>query len=217
MYQEIESGMVDWVEREHRITGGVQNEQNPLRCTVCEKNEAQKALLTERGYSKGELGSIFRKRSLDGGSPEGVLPQEYRMQEVRAESAELFSERVSAESEIFGDPFSVAFFRELQKAPIYRQELDLLIMTADGTLAAFCTIWLDGVNQIGFYEPVATVPAYRRCGLGKALMIEGFRRLQKLGATAAYLGNDVDNSAGNYLYDSVGMQVFDQEYSWQMG
>jgi len=61
------------------------------------------------------------------------------------------------------------------------------------------------------------VPAYRRCGLGKALMIEGFRRLQKMGATTAYLGNDVDNIAGNKLYDSVGMQVFDQEYSWQMG
>ena len=113
--------------------------------------------------------------------------------------------------------FSAALFQELQKAPIYRPELDLVITAEGGSIAAFCTIWLDMAHRAGFYEPVATMPAYRRCGLGKALMIEGFRRLQMMGVTTACLGNDFDNSAGNYLYDSVGMQIFDQEYSWQKG
>ena len=77
------------------------------------------------------------------------------------------------------------------------------------------TVWFDEANHAGFFEPVATIAVHRRLGLGKALMLEGFRRLQNMGATAAFLGNDVENVAANRLYESVGMPVFDQECSWQ--
>ncbi|MCP4422942.1 MAG: GNAT family N-acetyltransferase, partial [Chloroflexi bacterium] len=89
---------------------------------------------------------------------------------------------------------------------------DLAAVDGDGRVAAFCALWFDKKHRAGYFEPIGTVPAHRRRGLGKALMIEGMRRLQKIGAAAAFLGHSADNGAGAFLYESVGMAVFDQEY-----
>ena len=61
---------------------------------------------------------------------------------------------------------------------------------------------------------IGTETDNRRRGLAKALLFEGFQRLQKLGAEIVYLGHMADNTAGNHLYESVEMPVFDQEYLW---
>ena len=52
----------------------------------------------------------------------------------------------------------------------------------------FTTIWFDDVTRSAYFEPVATVPAHQRRGLGKAVMTEGLRRLQRMGATLALVG-----------------------------
>jgi len=44
-------------------------------------------------------------------------------------------------------------------------------------ITAFCTIWFDDVTRSAYFEPVATVPAHQRRGLGKAVITEGLRRL----------------------------------------
>lgn len=214
-YREIAAAMVDWVEEDHQATAADQKEQKMLSCTVCEKSEVQKTLLTQRGYVKGKRGTVFRNRLLDEGLLPPFLPQSFRFQEVSALSEKQFIERAAAETEPFGDEINAAFLRELNKSSLYRPQLDLVIITPDGTIAALATIWFDEGHQVGFFEPVATVAAHRRLGLGKALMIEGFRRLQNIGATTAFLGNDVDNNTANKLYESVGMPIFDQEDLWQ--
>lgn len=68
-------------------------------------------------------------------------------------------------------------------------------------MAAFCTIWFDDVTRSAYFEPVATVPAHRRRDLGKALLTEGLRRLQRMGATRAFVGGQ--SPAANALYRSV--------------
>lgn len=70
-----------------------------------------------------------------------------------------------------------------------------------GAGAALCTIWFDDVTRSAYYEPVATVPAHRRMGLGRALLTEGLRRLQRLGCTRAFVGGY--SPAANALYTSV--------------
>ena len=161
------------------------------------------------------MGPVFRKRALDGAMPEIALPKGYRIQETRTLSEEQFAERATTESEGFDRTVTVAFLRELERSPIYRPKLDLAITTLDASIAAFCTIWFDERHQVGFYEPVGTASAHRQRGLAKALLIEGFRRLSKMGATTAYLGNSAANRAGNRLYESIGMAIFDQEHWWQ--
>jgi predicted acetyltransferase len=83
----------------------------------------------------------------------------------------------------------------------YSRDLDLVAIAPDGAIAAFCTIWIDDVTRSAYFEPVATVPAHRRRGLGKAVLTEGLQRIQRLGATTAFVGGL--SPAANALYRSV--------------
>ena len=72
---------------------------------------------------------------------------------------------------------------------------------SNGAIASFTTIWFDDVTRSAVFEPVATVPAHQRKGLGKALLTDGLRRLQRVGATHAFVGGY--SPAANSLYRSV--------------
>ena len=93
------------------------------------------------------------------------------------------------------------WYRNIQTAPLYRRDLDLVAIAPDGAIAAFCTVWFDDATQSAYVEPVATVPAHQRRGLGKALVTEGLRRVQRMGATVAFVSGY--SSAANALYQSV--------------
>jgi len=93
------------------------------------------------------------------------------------------------------------WYRNIQTAPLYRRDLDLVAIAPDGAIASFCTIWFDDVTRSAYFEPVATVPAHQRRGLGRALLTEGLRRLQRMGATRAFVGGH--SAAANALYRSV--------------
>ena len=100
----------------------------------------------------------------------------------------------------------------MRATPDYRPELDLAVVAPDGTFASYCICWLDPVNRIGEFEPVGTRAAFRKQGLGKALMREGLRRLYDFGARAATVLSLADNEASVRLYTSVGFAVVDKEY-----
>lgn len=104
--------------------------------------------------------------------------------------------RVAADNR--ADP---SWYRNIQMAPLYRRDLDLVAVAPDGAIAAFCTVWFDDVTRSGYFEPVATVPAHQRRGLARALMTEGLRRLQRIGATVAFVSGY--SPAANALYQSV--------------
>jgi ribosomal protein S18 acetylase RimI-like enzyme len=74
-------------------------------------------------------------------------------------------------------------------------------VSTQGEIAAFCTIWFDDVTRSAYFEPVATVPHHQRRGLGKAIMTEGLRRLQRMGAITA--GVSGYSPEANALYRAV--------------
>ena len=94
-----------------------------------------------------------------------------------------------------------SWYRNIQTAPLYRRDLDLVAIAPEGDIAAFCTIWFDDVTRSACFEPVATVPDHQRRGLAKAVMTEGLRRLRRMGATTAFVGGY--SVAANALYRSV--------------
>jgi GNAT superfamily N-acetyltransferase len=79
--------------------------------------------------------------------------------------------------------------RKMQSGPHFRRDLTIVVRAPSGDFASFCGTWLDAVNRIAYVEPVATDPAYRRLGLGRAAVMEGVRRCGELGATAAFVGS----------------------------
>jgi GNAT superfamily N-acetyltransferase len=93
------------------------------------------------------------------------------------------------------------WYLNLQQAPLYRRDLDIVAVAPEGEIAGFVTVWYDDVTRSGCFEPVGVVPEHQRRGLGKAMMSEGLRRVQRLGATQA----DVAGSSpqANALYSAM--------------
>ena len=65
-----------------------------------------------------------------------------------------------------------AVVRELKARGHFVRALDLVVVDASGTVAAFCTLWCDAANRVGLVEPVGCDPRFRRRGL----MPQGWRR-----------------------------------------
>jgi ribosomal protein S18 acetylase RimI-like enzyme len=87
-----------------------------------------------------------------------------------------------------------------------RLDLKIVVSAPNGDFAAICGMFYDASNRYAYVEPVATDPAYRRMGLGKAAVLEGIRRCRALGAEIAYVGSD------QAFYQAIGFKkVYDEE------
>lgn len=106
-----------------------------------------------------------------------------------------------------------SWYQNIQSAPLYRRDLDLVAIAPSGEVAAFTTIWYDDVTRCGCYEPVGTMPEHQRFGLARTLMCEGMRRMKRMGAT---LGITTGGSLpANALYQAVLGPVFDLYQPWE--
>ena len=101
----------------------------------------------------------------------------------------------------------VARFTNFMRSPVYDPELDIIAVAPDGQVGAFCIVWIDPVNQVGLFEPVGTHPDFQRKGLGRAVMLEGLRRLKQRGMKSAIVSTFEDHPPAIKLYESVGFQV----------
>lgn len=80
-------------------------------------------------------------------------------------------------------------YGNMSNAPSYNPQLDLSVVNDAGEVVSFCNIFWDSSNRIGALEPVGTSINYRKLGLGRAVLHEGFNRLKQLGASKVYVGS----------------------------
>jgi GNAT superfamily N-acetyltransferase len=163
------------------------------------------ALFMRQGYTKGDWPEYVRWRALDAPIPSVPVAAGYTIRalgnvdELPARS--WASWRGFHPDEPAEKYEGWTWYHAIQRMPLYRRDLDIVAAASDGTLAAFCTLWYDDVTRTGYFEPVATVPEHLRRGLGKAVMTEAIRRIQRLGATHVTVGGY--SEAANALYSSV--------------
>jgi GNAT superfamily N-acetyltransferase len=173
-------------------------------------------ILTRRGYAPGGEPEYQRRRLVSAPIPEGPPPSGYTVRPLGG------SDEVPARSYASWRAFhpdepddryeGSQWYASIQRAPLYRRDLDIVAMTEDGEVASFCTIWFDDVARTGAFEPVGTVPEHRGRGLGKAVMCEGLRRLETIGATQAHVGSY--SAPAHALYVSVGFVEYDLSEPW---
>jgi GNAT superfamily N-acetyltransferase len=176
-------------------------------------------LFEQHGYQKKDWAEHQWRRDLDGPIPDAPLPGGYTVRSL-GDGLELL-ERCYASGLGFHDGDiktavenrnDPGWYRNIQTAPLYRRDLDLVAIAPDGAIASFCTIWFDDVTRSACFEPVATVPAHQRRGLGKAVMTEGLRRLQRMGARRAFVGGY--SPEANALYRSVMGPEYELSEPW---
>jgi mycothiol synthase len=152
-------------------------------------------------------------RSLSEPIPAATPPPGVTVRHVGAEDE--WAERVATHREVW-HPSKVTLeaYRRLRASPGYIPALDLVAATPDGTFASYCICWLDPVNRTGEFEPVGTRPAFRRQGLGGAVIGEGLRRLKAHGASEAIVYTPHSNAAAVALYESAGFRIVGREYDY---
>jgi ribosomal protein S18 acetylase RimI-like enzyme len=179
-----------------------------LQVWAPEQDTLRQGILSRRGYTKDTWPESQWRRQLDAPIPDAPIAPGYVIRSLGA-GLELLERCYASGLGFHEGDIQVAvnnrrdpsWYRNIQTAPLYRRDLDLVAIAPEGDIAAFCTIWFDDVTRSAYFEPVATVPDHQRRGLGKAVMTEGLRRLRRMGATTAFVGGY--STAANALYRSV--------------
>ena len=183
-------------------------------------DDLRQNILRRRGYTKGDEPEYQRRRPMSGDGARPVLdapvPEAYSVRalgDVEELAARTWVSWKAFHPDEADDRYQGwDWYSNIQRAPLYRRDLDIVAVAPDGEFASFCTVWFDDVTRTAAFEPVGTAPAHQRRGLGRAVMGEGLRRLERLGATQAYVGSYTP--AAHALYASVGFTEYDLSEPW---
>lgn len=205
-YAEMHARSVADMERRVRAAGG----KRVAVMWIDEADRARQALLLAQGFARA-AGDRFvcMKQSLVGPLGQEPWPDGCTLREV-------FSE---VELEARARPQAAAFktrlpweqylkrYRGLMQSPVYAGAHDTGLMLADGAFAAVTIWWVDPINQIGHFEPVATHPDLHRRGYGRALLHACLQRMQQLGLRKATVCAAAENEGNIAFYKSCGFDT----------
>lgn len=165
-------------------------------------DDLRRGILARRGYTRRVYSECHHCRPLSAELPDAPLPQGYTVRSLGGDEelpsrswASFRAFHPDAPEDEYG---GWEWYGNVQRAPLYRRDLDVVAVAPNGEVAAFCTVWFDDVTRTGAFEPVGTVPAHQRRGLGRAVIAEGLRRVQRLGATLATVGSEAPGPQAFY-------------------
>jgi ribosomal protein S18 acetylase RimI-like enzyme len=209
---------------EERLSQSLTDGRSRLTVWANEHDALRRELLAARGYVRQEWAEVQRRQALDSSALSLPIsqfppPPGYTVRAL-GDGLELLERCYASGLAFHPDDIQYAldnrddptWYRNIQNAPLYRRDLDLVATAPDGAVAAFCTIWFDDVARTGAFEPVGTVPAHQRRGLGKAVMAEGLRRLKRMGATLAQVSSY--SAEAHALYAAMGFTDSERSEPW---
>ena len=211
---ELEVGMMSVAETQFATTQAEGRQRLVLWAQA--SDPLRQDLLTRRGYTKDKYPEYQRRRDMSAPIPNVETPAGYSIRALGDESEHPARSWVSWKAFHPDEPDDKyrgwTWYRNVQRAPLYRRDLDLVAVAPNGEFAAFCTLWFDDVTRTAAFEPVGTHPDHQRKGLGKALMAEGLRRVRDLGATLCTVGSYSEGAGA--LYASLGFTEYDLSEPW---
>jgi ribosomal protein S18 acetylase RimI-like enzyme len=212
-HRSIEPAMLDWVEHLSRLDV---DDPHPHVSVWSYAHDAwRNDLLRQRGYRRTEHFLSLSVRDLGQHVSEPDIPAGYVIRTMNGEDD--VHARVEAHCDAFTPSrMTIARYRAVVHAPAYRPDLDLIAVAADGTVAAFCTLWFDPINRVGEIEPLGCRAAHRRRGLAHALVLEGLRRLQGYDAhrVTVFYGSEPEDQPARHFYASLGFVERGRIYAW---
>ena len=179
----------------------------------------RQGILERRGYTHiAEADEHQWRRSLELPIPNNPVREGYRVRplgDVSENSSRSWASWRAFHSDEPDEKYDrdLSWYQNIQTAPLYRRDLDLVAIAPSGEVAAFTTIWYDDVTRCGYFEPVGTMPEHQRHGLARSLLCEGMRRLKQVGATQVMTTGG--EPPANALYQSVLGPVYDLYQPWE--
>ena len=215
--EDADRALVDWAERRSQELSLAAQLPVELLAMVDADRAARRELLRSRGFAIGRHFARMR-RPLGGAPSDESSPSGFSVRPLHA-SSEL-RPWVEALNAAFADHwrFSAKLLDQARQFrdqdPNFRSDGDLVAVAPDGSLAGFCQCVIRAnENKLtgrreGWISLLGVVPAFRRIGLGRTLLMRGLQWLTTQGMTEAYLGVDAASPTGAFrLYESAGFTI----------
>ena len=100
-------------------------------------------------------------------------------------------------------------YKKAWNRPNVDLNLKIFAVAPNGDFVSHCGMWYCEGLESALVEPVATEPAYRKMGLGKAVVLEGIKRCGQLGAKRAFVGSS------QQFYYSIGFSPYAASTWWK--
>jgi len=210
-HQNLLIPMLDWVEA--RCRQKVISDKQ-LKIETSDHNPFFEKLLVSQGYEKGSGYYIYREKDLTARQNELViLPPGFAIQHI-ASANDLKKFHCGTEL-VFNFPDNPDVYQILRQAPSFVPELDLIVLSPRGEIASFGSIWFDRSLSLAEFEPVGTVPEFRKLGLGSALIAEACNRLRTLGCRKVTVMSWSESVGANRLYERAGLLPKTKKNYWK--
>ncbi len=201
---ELENEMLGYAEENYFAVA--EDGRRYVYLPIFEDDKQRQEIAQSRGYKKQPGWGHHYRRNLDSSIPDAPIPAGYTIRTLG--DAQEFPSRSWASWRAFhndepdenydGD---YSWYANLQSAPLYRRDLDIVAVASDGNIASFCTIYYDDYTRSAVTVMVGTAVEHWQRGLGKAVMTEGLRRLKEMGCTRVF--STAHEKPADFLYRSV--------------
>lgn len=180
-------------------------------------NRIRQDILKKHGYELKETTSNHHSRLVGDAIPDAKIDDEYSIRSLGDVDEHPARSWVSWKAFHPNEPDEKyegwAWYQNIQRCPLYRRDLDIIAALPNGEIAAFTTIWFDDMTRTASFEPVGVHPEHQRKGLGRAVMYEGLRRINQLGATLAMVGSEEPRTL--QFYSNIGFSTVEHSREWK--
>ena len=168
--------------------------------------ELREALLA-RGYEGSGSVSVELVFDVRGEPQVPALPMGYRLATLEDLGDDSYVElHRAAWSTVKPSEYDRRLHDIVTSMPDFRRDMVPVVLAPDGTPAAYCIGWFDGRTHTVEIEPLGTHPAYRKLGLGRAIVRDIHHRSWACGARSVMVWGSHANVAATRLYTSSGME-----------
>ena len=197
-------GIASWMEDRVRELNIEASKELKMSLVVDGDDEERIALVEELDFQKGESYGDKQVRPPDAPVPEYSLPEGYMIRNAVVEEDHVEYREVQKAVFRHINDMSKNQLLHYSRASFYKEDLDIVAVDSVGNFAAFCTVRMDPLSRIAELEPVGTHPDHRKLGLGRAVICEALRRLEKYKPSAMVIIGAAPSEGARRLYESVG-------------
>ena len=208
---ELEVALVTWAAGQMRERNALSGEADSLDACFSPADAWQIALLLRNGFAQQSIRSLRYSRELSVPPTLSAFPLGFSWRPVLGEDE--IPALVELHRAAFGTQNMDAEQRlAIMRSPEYCAELDLVALSPEGRLTAFC---IGGISMdepgLGYTDPIGTRPEYQGLGLARALTERCLAGLFAAGVRRVETGTSSENLPMQKLAQNLGFKLVSEQ------